>query len=90
MPTAVVAKQKTTRVIELTVTDAPALKVEYVYYDVTGLRLTFEDCRLTGLTVIGVAEDSGQQEEIATRLDRYEWVQEWIRDLVDEYRPAGH
>ncbi|WP_329474220.1 hypothetical protein OIE75_41265 (plasmid) [Streptomyces sp. NBC_01723] len=90
MPTNIIAKQQTTRVIELAVTDAPALKVEYVYYNVTGLRLTFEDCRLTELTVLGVAEDTGQQEEVATRLERYKWVQQWIRDLVDEYRPAGH
>ncbi|MFJ8657421.1 hypothetical protein ACIRNU_34425 [Streptomyces rochei] len=90
MPTPTITKQQTTHIIELAVTDAPALKADYVYYNVTGLRLTFEDSRLTDLTVIGIAGDTGEREEIATRLDRYEWVQEWIRDLVDEYRPAGH
>lgn len=88
MPTSSIVSQKTTRVIELAVTDAPALKADYVHYDVTGLRLTYEDDQLTKLTVLGVASDTGEAEEIATCLDRYEMVQQWIRDEVDKQRPS--
>ncbi|WP_042174593.1 hypothetical protein [Streptomyces sp. NBRC 110035] len=88
MPTTSMISQKTTRVIELAVTDAPPLKADYEYHDVTGLRLTYEDEQLTKLTVIGISEETGETEEIGTRLDRYDMVQPWIRDAVEKHRPT--
>lgn len=87
--TSTIASQTVTRTIELALTGAPSLKADYVRYDVTGMRLTYEGDQLTKLTVLGVDPENGETEEIATRLDRYDWVEQWIRDLVDEYRPTA-
>ncbi|MFF9003698.1 hypothetical protein ACF1GW_39035 [Streptomyces achromogenes] len=88
MPSSTVSSQTTTHTVELSVTDAPALKVEYVYYTVTGLRITYENDTLTALIVIGTAEDTGEPEELPTRLSAYEMVQPWIRDEVEKNRPS--
>jgi hypothetical protein len=88
VPSTTVSRQTSTYTVELTVTDAPALKVEYVYYTVTGLRITYDSDTLTKLVVIGVAEDTGETEELATRLTAYEMVQPWIRAEVDKHRPG--
>lgn len=88
MPATTVASETSTHTVELTVTDAPPLKVEYVYYDVTGLRITYIDDELTDLVVIGTAEDTGEREEMPTRLSAYEMVQQWIRDEVERHRPS--
>lgn len=90
MPSTTVSSQTSTHTVELAVTGAPALKVEFVYYDVTGLRITYENDVLTDLVVIGTAEDSGESEELPTRLSAYEMVQPWIRDEVDKHRPSRH
>jgi hypothetical protein len=88
VPSTTVSRQTSTYTVELTVTDAPALKVEYVYYTVTGLRITYDNDTLTKLVVIGVAEDTGEREELATRLSAYEMVQPWIQAEVDKHRPS--
>lgn len=85
--TTVVSETRTVTV-ELTVTDAPPLKADFVYYEVTGLRLTYVDDELTDLIVIGVASDSGETESLSTRMSAYEMVQPWIRDEVDKHRPS--
>lgn len=74
--------------IELAVQGAPPLKCDYEYHDVTGLRITYQDDKVTALTVLGIAENSGEAEEISTRMDRYDMVAEWIRDEVDKNRPS--
>lgn len=89
MTTSTIVSQKTTRTIELAVTGAPPLKSDYEYHDVTGMRLTYEGDQLAKLTILGISENTGEIEEISTRLDRYDWVAQWIRDLVDEHRPAS-
>ncbi|MGP3738011.1 hypothetical protein ACTWJ9_33415 (plasmid) [Streptomyces sp. GDS52] len=88
MTTSTVVSQKTTRIIELAITGAPPLKADYEYHDVTGLRLTYEGDQLTKLTVLGTSENSGEAEEIGTRLDCYDMVQPWIRDEVEKHRPS--
>ncbi|MGV9891644.1 hypothetical protein [Streptomyces sp. NPDC003395] len=91
MPTMTVnvARKTAIQTIELALEDAPSLKVDYVRYETTGLRFTYTDGQLTDLTVIGVAEDTGENEEISTHMDRYDWVESWIRDLVEDYRPTA-
>lgn len=88
MPSITISSQTTTHTIQLAVADAPPLKVEYVHYTVTGLRITYTDGKLANLVVIGTAEDTGESEELTTRLDAYDMVQPWIRAEVDAHRPS--
>lgn len=84
-----VVSETSTYTIELKVTGAPPLKADYVYYDVTGLRITYEADEVTKLTVLGVASDTGEAEEIGTRLDRYDMVAPWIRREVAKHRATN-
>lgn len=87
-----IASQSSTQTVELKVTDVPPLKADYAYYDVTGLRITYQDDELTELVVLGIEADTGtatgEIEEIGTRLDRYDMVQPWIRSEVEKHRPS--
>ncbi|MBD3004673.1 hypothetical protein [Streptomyces sp. 5-10] len=86
--TSTIIGEKVTHAVELAVTDSPALKVDHLHYDVTGLRVTYEDDQVTRLTVLGVDRGTGKAEEIGTRLDQYELVQPRIRYEVEKHRPS--
>ncbi|MFI8792598.1 hypothetical protein [Streptomyces sp. NPDC055105] len=88
MPTTSIARTGTTQTVNVTVTGAPPLKADYVYYEVTELAITYEDDKLTRLRMLAIAEDSGQAEWLQTRLDAWETVEPWIRDEVEKHRPS--
>lgn len=87
MITSAVVSEQNIRTVELKVTGAPPHKWDYVYYDITGLRAIYQDDTLISLTLVGVSEDTKEPEVIGTRLDLYDMIQPWIRDLVEEHRP---
>jgi len=78
----------TTTTVHVAVSDAPPLKVSFVYHDVTELVLTYTGNRLTELRVLGVEEDTGVAEWLETDLNAYEAVQPWIRGEVEKHRPS--
>lgn len=88
MVTSTVVSEQNIRTVELKVTGAPPHKWDYVYYDITGLRAIYQDDTLISLTLVGVPHGgTDEPETIGTRLDLYDMIQPWIRDLVEEHRP---
>ena len=87
MPTTSIVNTSTIQTVNVAVSDAPPLKMDYVYYEVTELAITYEDDKVTEVTVLGVSEDTGEAEWLPTRMDLWDMVQPWIRDEVEKYRP---
>jgi hypothetical protein len=91
MVTSSIATENTlrTRALELTIAGAPPVKTDFVYYTVTGLAIRYENTVVTGLYIIGIAEDTGEAERITVRLDLYDMWLPWVRDLVEKHRPTA-
>lgn len=83
-----IATSKAIHTVELSVTDAPEVKADFVYYTITRIRMVFEDDQLTELTMTGVEPEHGETEEIGTDLDKYEYAAPWIRREVEKHRPS--
>ncbi|MGV9226370.1 hypothetical protein ACWDPF_27300 [Streptomyces albogriseolus] len=78
----------TARTLELTVSDVPPVKYDFVYCDVVGVRVSYAREEVTSLTVLAIDQDSKQLVPIAYRVDLQDIWQPWIRELVDEHRPT--
>ncbi|WP_404974815.1 hypothetical protein [[Kitasatospora] papulosa] len=79
----------TARTLEFAVSDVGPIKHDMLYNDVVGLRMTYTGAALTGLTVLGINEETKHLVPIAYRLDAQEFWEPWIRELVEEHRPAA-
>lgn len=88
MPTTSIASMSTAQTVNVAVSGAPPLKMDYVYYEVSELAITYEDDKVTKLMVLGVSDDTGQAEWLPTRLDLWDMAQPWIRDEAEKHRPS--
>ncbi|MFI0929645.1 hypothetical protein ACH4TP_37840 [Streptomyces sp. NPDC021012] len=91
MPTSSLVQQTVS--VELAVADAPAFKYDYSHYDVTGLRITYQDGNLADLTLIGTEQeatgpDADKTTEISGRLEFFDRFPLWVRVEVERHRPG--
>jgi hypothetical protein len=78
----------TARTLEITVSDVPPVKYDFVYCDVVGVRVSYVHEEVISLTVLTIEEESKRLVPIAYRVDLQDVWEPWLRELVDEHRPT--
>ncbi|WP_331764816.1 hypothetical protein [Streptomyces sp. NBC_01238] len=76
----------TSRTLEVTVSDVPPIKYDFVYCDVIGARVTFARQEVMSLTVLTIDPDSKRLVPIAYRVDAQKMWEQWLRELVEDLR----
>jgi len=78
----------TARTLEFSISDVEPIKHDFVYCDVVGLRVSYAHEEVISLTVLTIDQESKHLVSIAYRIDLQEMWEPWIRELIEEHRPA--
>ncbi|WP_031030530.1 MULTISPECIES: hypothetical protein [unclassified Streptomyces] len=79
----------TARTLELSVSDVPPIKYDFVHCDVVGLRIAYHREEVTSVTALTIDRESKLLVSIAYRVDLQEFWEPWIRDLVEKHRETA-